>query len=403
MGTTRVRYGAVAVFVRRQDWPGPRVVRMMTVARQLGLKVLFVGARRDCTEVTASEPGGFDIERIGRPFRRFHGRGAIGYLCSMVGYSVSLSCYLWRVRPALVHASDFEVYGAARLYAAITGAAVMYNIHDNLALRYRCAAITRWCLNVLEGLAARWATVALVPEVHRRDALPKWSRSRVVIARNTPIDPGFSPRSGGGPAVTLLYAGWIDTGRGIRQLARLAGRHPQLTLRVAGAGDHELVAEMSDEDGVTLLGRISHDDALQETKDCDFVCALYDPEVPINRYAASNKVAEALAVGRPVVINREVEIVSRLEPYGCLVIVDYHEVERAGGRLVALRATAGYAEMCRGARQAYEDHYSWDRVEAATIEAYRRAGVRVTRGEGRRSPNRQGMSGGSTEGTGRIR
>lgn len=388
------------MFVRRQDWPGPRVVRMMTVARRLGLQILFVGARRDCMEVTASESGGFDIERIGRPFRRFHGRGAIGYLFSVIGYSVSLFCYLWRVRPTLVHASDFEVYGAARLYASIAGAAVMYNIHDNLALRYRCAAIGRQCLNVLEGLAARSATVTLVPESHRRDALPTWSRSRVVVARNTPIDPGFSPPSCGGNVVTLLYAGWIDGGRGVRQLARLAGSHRSLTLRIAGAGDHELVAEVNHEEGVTLLGRISHDDALQETRDCDFVCALYDPEVPVNRYAASNKVAEALAVGRPVLINREVEVVSRLEPYGCVVVVDYHEIEQAGARLAALRASASdYAEMCRGARQAYEDHYSWDRVEAATIEAYRMAGVRVTRDEGRWSANRQGPHGSSIEGT----
>ncbi len=348
----------------------------MTVARRLDLHVLFVGARRDCEEVTASESGGFDIERIGRPFRRFHGRGAIGYLFSVITYSASLFGYLWRVRPALVHASDFEVYGAARLYACISGAAVMYNIHDNLALRYRCAAIGRRCLNFLEGLAARWATVTLVPEDHRRDALPTWARSRVVVARNTPIDPGYSPPSDGREAVTLLYAGWIDGGRGIRQLARLAARQRSLQLRVAGSGDPELVGEMGDMDGVTLLGRISHEDALQETRACDFVCALYDPEVPVNRFAASNKVAEALALGRPVLINREVEVVGRLEQYGCLVVVDYHEVENAGTRLVALRAAAGdYAEMCQGARQAYEDHYSWEQVEAATIEAYRRAGV----------------------------
>ena len=401
-----MRHGAVAVFVRRQDWPGPRVVRMMTVARRLGLQVLFVGARRDCVESTASEPGGFDVERIGRPFRRFHGRGAIGYLFSVVGYSVSLFRFLWKVRPALVHASDFEVYGAARLYASLTGAAVMYNIHDNLALRYRCAAIGRWCLNVLEGLAARWATVALVPELHRRDALPKWSRSRVVIARNAPIDPGFSAPSCATRVVSLLYAGRIDTGRGIRQLARLAGHHQSLKLRVAGAGDQDLVAEMIDRDRVTLLGRISHDDALQETRDCDFVCALYDPDVPINRYAASNKVAEALAIGRPVVINREVEIVSRLEQYGCLVVVDWHRITRSStprsvwwryGRPLDTRRCAG----ARGRRTRTTTRGI--RVEAATTEAYRRAGVRVTHDEGRCAANPQEPSGGWTEGPGGIR
>ena len=299
----------------------------------------------------------------------------MGYLISLFSYGVALFRYLWGLRPGVVHVSDFEAYAAASLYAHISGAALIYNIHDNLALRYRCSNIARWWLNSLEGVAVRLATVTVVPATNRRDALPVWSQARVIVLLNTPIDPGYSAPSHRGSSVTLLYAGWIDAGRGIREIARLAGRHPSLKLRIAGSGDAELLAEIADQDGVTILGRLRHEAALAETRACDFVCALYDPGVPVNRYAASNKVAEALALGRPLLINREVEIVKELEPYRCVVVVDYEDVDSAASVLMALSGTEEYEEMCRGARRAYEDHYSWERVEAATIDAYRLAGV----------------------------
>ena len=46
-----------------------------------------------------------------------------------------------------------------------------------------------------------------------------------------------------------------------------------------------------------------NEDVIAETARCDFSAALYDPIRPINRFAASNKIAEALAVGRPLIIN----------------------------------------------------------------------------------------------------
>ena len=362
--------------MRRVDRPVPRVTRMMTVARDLGIVPVFVGANRGPEPSTTPESEGFEIRRIGRSFRRFHGTNLIGYFLSVVTFSVSLMRFLWQVRPALVHASDFEVYAAARLYTFFCRAGLIYNIHDNLADRYRCPRMARTALNLMEGVAVRLAPVTVVPEASRRDALPRWCRNKVRIVRNSPIDPGYQPPPPAGRIVTLLYAGWIDAGRGIRQLARLAASHGSVRLRMAGAGDSRLLGEMAERPRVDSLGRLSHAEALRETAACDFVCALYDPEIPVNRHAASNKVAEALAIGRPVLINREVEVTKLLAPYRCTVVVDYHESDRAASLLVALREAAHeYEGMCLRARQAYDDHYSWEHVKNASIETFELAGV----------------------------
>ena len=366
--------------MRRADRPVPRVTRMMTVARQLGIVPLFVGANRGPESSTVAESDGFEIRRIGRSFRRFHGTKPMLYVFSVVSFSVALLRFLWQARPGLVHASDFEVYAAARLYTFFCRARLMYNIHDNLADRYRCPRMMRSVLNLMEGVAVRLAPVTLVPEASRREALPRWSRKNVRVVRNTPIDPGYRKPHPPGRFVTLLYAGWIDAGRGIREMARLAASHQSVRLRVAGSGDAKLLSEIARMPGVAPLGRLSHADALRETAACDFVCALYDPRIGVNRQAASNKVAEALAIGRPVFINREVEVTKLLAPYRCTVVVDYHDSDKAASLLIAIReATDEYEAMCRRARQAYDDHYSWDQVRAHTIEAFDIVGVRGRR------------------------
>ena len=123
---------------------------------------------------------------------------------------------------------------------------------------------------------------------------------------------------------------------------------------------------------------------IEETASCDFVATFYDPRRPINRFAASNKIAETLAVGRPLLINSEQKIAGMLEEYDCAVIADYAEVESLGEELVALRADAErYEAMCRNARRVYEEHYAWEIIHRASLELYAAVGIRAPESGGR--------------------
>jgi len=366
-----------AVFVRLGNTPIPRVLRMMSVAREVGLAPRFLGAHREPGLPARDEWEGWEIERIGPYFPLLNGRRFFLYLFSVLRYWLALLARLSQLRPAVVHVSDFELFWPARLYTLLARRPLLYNIHDNLAQRYRCPRPVAALLNVLEGVAARAATVTLVPEDFRRAALPAWARKKVHVVRNTPIDPGFTPPAApDGRPITLFFGGWIDAGRGIRELAELAGDHPELRLRVAGNGDADLLEEVARMPGVESLGFLTHAEVMAETASCDLVTALYDPTRPINRFAASNKIAEALAVGRPLIFNSELEIAALLAPFRCALVVPYGDTRRLGEELLRLRADPeNYREMCARARQAYEQHYAWEVVRGATLVALRAAGI----------------------------
>jgi glycosyltransferase involved in cell wall biosynthesis len=350
---------------------------MMVVARDLGLAPRFLGAFRESDLPRTDDWEGWEVERIGPYFPLLNGRRPLLYLASVLRYDAALLRRLVELRPAMVHVSDFELFLPARIYTALAGSPLIYNIHDNLSQRYRCPRAVARLLNVLEGLAARAATVTVVPEEFRRAALPSWARAGVQVVRNSPIDPGYSPPAPlGERPTTLFFAGWLDEGRGIRQLLDLASSGAGLRLRVAGQGDDALLARIAATDTVEFLGYLRHAEVMSQTARCDFVTALYDPRRPINRYAASNKIAEALAVGRPPIINRELKIAALLEPYDCAVVVDYDDIASLGERLARLRSDEGrYRGMCQRARRAYEEHYSWEVVRAASRSAFQTAGL----------------------------
>jgi len=361
-----------AVFVRLSDAPIPRVQRMMLVAKELGFEPYFIGSFRQAGLTRRAIIEGWQVERIGPHFPLLNGTRPLYYVASILRYWAALFTRLRQIRPSLLHVSDFEVFWPARLYAVLNGIPILYNIHDNLSLRYKCSRATGAILNILEGLAVFSATVTIVPEEFRKSALPRWARRKVRVVRNTPVDPGYKPpHKPGSDPVTILYAGWLDEGRGLRKLIELVAREPKLLLRVAGNGDPALVQAAKEARNTEFRGYLSHREVMEQTAASDFVAALYDPRRAINRYAASNKIAEALAVGRPVIVNRELRISALLETYDCAVFIDYAHAADVGSMLSSLRSDAiRYEQMCLSARKAYEENYSWENVRLSSHSVF---------------------------------
>ena len=62
-------------------------------------------------------------------------------------------------------------------------------------------------------------------------------------------------------------------------------------------------AEMAQKcENIFYYGRIPYDRTIALEKECDVMCAIYDPKVPNHYYAAPNKFYEALMLGMPLIM-----------------------------------------------------------------------------------------------------
>lgn len=379
----RTETRGTAAFVRMASRPIPRVGRMMRVARECGLEPLFLGAFRSEGLADEDRWEGVRVRRVGRPFPLLNGRRPLTYLMGVLRFNLALLRTLRHLRPVLVHASDVETLPATVLHRLIYRVPLVYNVHDNLADRYVLPRLGRWALNQLEGLGVLACDAAVVPEAFRRDALPAWCRSRIEVVRNAPVDTGAEPprsigtlRPGGEDRVRLFYAGWLDWGRGLRGLLRLAEQHPWIEVSIAGEGEPSILEEVRAAP-VEYLGFLDHDQILRRTREADFVAAFYDPVRPINRAAAPNKLAEAFSVGRPVIVNEEVLVAAAPSMADATLRVPYARIEDCAAELRALAGSPErYAAACRAARRRYEEDYAWEGVRDVILAVYGAVGVR---------------------------
>jgi glycosyltransferase involved in cell wall biosynthesis len=362
-----------AAFTRLSSRPIPRVARMMDAATDLGFQAVFLAARREENLPKRESYAGHSVKRIGPYFPLLNGRSAWLYIRSVLAFNRDLYRELRELRPEIVHCSDIETMPAGVIYRVFFGTRLLYNIHDNLSQRYNILASAQAALNYCEGVAVLLADQTLVPEKFRRDALPSWCRKKVSVVRNTPADPGeAAPQPTNSGRVRLFFGGWLDQGRGLTELLSLVRENEDFELKVAGEGAPELIEKIKSNPRTSFLGFVTHEEIMAETALCHFVCALYNPVRPINRFAASNKLAEALACGRPVLVNSEMLITETLSDYGCLVKLPFRDVQKSAAELMRQIVTAkpeAYRLMCLDARQAYQELYAWDVAMAGMYRA----------------------------------
>ena len=360
-----------ALFLRTTARPVSRVVRMMTVAREAGFDPVFVGAFRDKAVLKEDSWEGFPVRRVGQPFPLLNGKRPLVFVRCVLSCNLGYLSMLWKERPPIVHASDIETMPAAVIYRLTHRSRLIFNVHDNLAQRYSLPGWINACLNAVEGIGALFSDVTLVPEPFRRTALPSWCRHKVVVIRNLPRDDG--PKSPPPPfengKIRLFYGGWLDWQRGIEALLAL-GQEPDIELRIAGEGAAEIVERIKQVPSVTFLGFLSSADVMEETLRAHFVPVLYDPSRVINRFAASNKLAETLSAGRPMILNEEMEIAKDLAGGPGIISTPYATAAGIAPRLRALAADpAAYALACDAARQLYNQHYDWQKVKSDSLSA----------------------------------
>ncbi len=355
--------------LRTSSRPIPRVLRMMKVAEDLGLESKFIGAYREESLPEFDSWENMTVQRSGSFYPMLNGLGLLKYIKGVFSFNYHALKILRNEKAQIVHVSDVESFPAAFIYKLFNNTKIIYNIHDNFAQRYAVPKIIKMVLNFFEGLIILYSNVTIVPEKFRADALPRFAQKKITVIRNTPVDPGYSlPRDGScGEEVRIVFAGWLDFGRGLDSLIRLSNEMEKIKVVVAGEGSDEIIEKIKNCENIEYKGFLNHKEVLELTKDSDFVFAHYSPHREINRFAAPNKLAEALAVGRPVIINSEAKISELVSRKKCGVVTSYDDVKDIISNIKKITENEGvYKEMSIKSRELFEAEYSWSLVKEKT-------------------------------------
>ena len=385
-----------------------RVWSMCLSLRRAGWEITVVspkGSKRDTSAFERIE--GVDIHR----FQMAESSGsALGYLREYVLAFARIRRLVRTVsnrkRFDVVQACnppDFLLLTAIRLRRQ--GAAAIFDHHDLSpelhAAKYEKGFFSRQALVLLERLAFSLADVTLATNESFRDVAVRRGRQapeNVFVVRNgpdlelfEPVEPDPALRSGSEHLIG--YVGMMNSQDGIdlavEALAALLRRRSDWHAVFVGDGEvlpdaERAVQRLGLEPYVTFTGFVRDRARLaQIISSCD-VCLSPEPRNSLNEKSTLVKVAEYMAVGRPVVA---FDLTETRRTAGEAAVYAERDDAQAFAKAIddLLSDPERRARMGSGGRERARSDLGWNRSEEALIQAYARALERATSRSGRRS------------------
>jgi glycosyltransferase involved in cell wall biosynthesis len=361
------------VFVRSKSPAGiePRIAKEAASLARAGYDVHAILWDREKAYPREETRDGIRIHRVS--LRAPEGRPSL--ILRVPGWWIRLVLRILRLRPDVVHAVDFDTVIPAYFAARIRRAPLVYDVFDFYADMVT-ASIPPWVRGRLASAERRMvsrADAVIVPDLRRSEQFGAARPKRLVEIMNVPEDRGLPPTREDSDGFVVFYGGMIAKDRGLKDLVA-ACEDVGAKLIVAGHGPDEaqLLGGIESSHAAMYLGTISYQEVLEQTAACQVVAALYDPSVPNNKFAAPNKLFEAMMLGKPVLTSEGTLAADIVREVRCGIVVRYGDRPGLNRALETLMLAPEEAKaMGARGRDAFESRYNWKAMEPRLLALYR--------------------------------
>jgi len=280
---------------------------------------------------------------------------------------------LWALRPDAACCVNEDCALLMLPFRGVLYRRLVCDVFDALADRHsRRRGPVRWALRIAGELVRSAADRLIATDDARYERFGRFRRKCIVIA-NVPEDPGeqLARALPTGPA-RIYVAGSLSLARGLRQVLQAVEKLDDVEILSAGWPYDDYAANtFLTHPKVTFRGIVTAAQSLELASQCDAVLAFYEPTSVNNIYASPNKIYDAMSVGRPVIVNREIRVARWVERHGLGFTCAYEDasaLSRIAGSLRTGRAQL--PNFAAKARKIFAGRFTWERMEARLKELY---------------------------------
>jgi glycosyltransferase involved in cell wall biosynthesis len=253
---------------------------------------------------------------------------------------------------------------------------IVYDIADFYADCYVPVSLTllRATVAWLEKALIRTVDSAIIVDESRLDQIGLFG-VRFSVIYNSPPDLHLtsSKTSDCESCFRIFYAGILEKDRGLTSIVEAVQNLSGVHISIAGFGrlEKEFAGFVKGKLGVKFLGQVPYDEVLRLTFSSDCIIALYDPAIPNNMYASPNKLFEAMAYGKPIIVSDCTAMADIVRREKCGFVVKYGDIKQLRDLILSIKDDPGLlASYGFNGRQAYERRYSWSLMEVRLLTAY---------------------------------
>jgi glycosyltransferase involved in cell wall biosynthesis len=182
-------------------------------------------------------------------------------------------------------------------------------------------------------------------------------------------------------ALVLVYIGSLGEHRGLDTLLAVFQRHAledvYLLLGGYGVGGEQTAEIAKAIQNVRYLGAVPFAKVPLYTAMGDVIVCLFNPAKRSHQVALPNKLFEALAAGKPIIVAEGTRAAELVEELGCGLVVPYGDIESLENAILGLKEKPHYRErLARNAKNAARERYNWARERQKLVALYRSIGIR---------------------------
>jgi glycosyltransferase involved in cell wall biosynthesis len=280
-----------------------------------------------------------------------------------------------RLRPALVHANDWNTMWAGALIKLVCRSRLVYDSHELWADRNGRWENRAWLL-LAEALFVRIADQVITTSPGHAEAIAtRYRVTEPLVVRNIP---DWGPGSAGPrrEPPTIVYVGGLMPGRGIEEMIDALPLLPDVALRAIGPGSASYRAQLEwrarasgVHDRVELRPAVPSADVPEALRGASIglcliqlVCRSYELSLP-------NKLLEYAAAEVPVLASHLPVIAKVVRDYGLGAVVPADDATAIAAAARSLLTEEGRDKAIRGAR-AFTAANTWEDERALLAAAY---------------------------------
>ena len=275
-----------------------------------------------------------------------------------------------------IHACDFDCGYMAYKIAKKYNKKLIYDMYDYYVDSRPMPYLIKKNIEKRENSIINFSDISIICGEWRKKQIKGTHPKKLIVIHNTPnINYKESKKiiKSNSKKIKVAYVGVFQDNRLLLELLDKFKKNNDYELHIGGFGIYEnQISDVANQnDNIYYYGSLKYDQVLSLEADCDVLFATYNPIIQNHKYSAPNKVYEAMALGKPIIVCKNTGIDELVSKNNTGFVIDYSADEFFSVLDKYKNNKKLLNVISKNAKKTYKEKYSWNLMEKQLINSYK--------------------------------
>lgn len=276
----------------------------------------------------------------------------------------------------IIHSCDFDTALPSLLITKLLRKKMVYDIFDYYTHSHYVPLKLEAFIENIEKYVINQADAVIICTESRYKQIEMPPGEKCIVIHNTPdlnLTDNIDICKSNSNKLKIVYVGLLQPTRLLEEMAKGMDRRNKIELHIGGIGELEeyFYGLSKEKDNVFYYGRLPYPKVLKLELECDILFATYDPTIKNHKFSAPNKIYEAMALRKPIIVCNNTGVDEMVRQINMGITIGYSAEEFWNAVDILANDRVLRDQMGLNGRKAYENNYSWNIMEDRLVGLYR--------------------------------